>query len=116
MVGSFENNTHIVTGGKSAAFFLILYLLASMIFLLDIFITLLNEFLGVIRRAPPTTQDAEVIDHLLQNLRSFFTNSEVKVKSASKSLPPVTDMCMSPAQPTEREMNTRRRSLIKISD
>ena len=49
MVGSFDYKSHAEFGGLGAKLFLILYLISSLILLMDIFITLLTEFLNEIK-------------------------------------------------------------------
>ena len=86
-----------------------------MVFLLDIFITLLNEFLSEINASGDTAHpDEEVIDYLIKNMKTFFLNIEPNEERPSQQTE-LYEPVMRPWAPTLKPP-TNKMNKIKMSD
>ena len=115
MMGKFNFTEHGEAAGLPGKIFLIIFLLCGMVFLLDIFITLLNEFLSEINASGDTAHpDEEVIDYLVKNMKTFFLNIETNDDRPSQQTR-FYEPTMQPWKPARRP-NILRMKTIKISD
>ena len=118
IMGKFDFMEHTQTGGLPAQVFLLIYLLCGMVLLLDIFITLLNEFLSAVKSSGDNANpDEEVIDYLIQNIKDFFFNVERNTEIPSKETKPKlpSDIFTPPWYPYIKP-NPNKFKVIKMSD
>ena len=117
IMGKFDFMEHTKTGGLPAQVFLLIYLLCGMVVLLDIFITLLNEFLSAVKSSNNAHPDEEVIDYLIQNIKDFFFNvdksDEIPSKEATTKEPSESFI---PPWYLPTKPNPCKPKLIKMSD
>ena len=117
IMGKFDFTEHTATGGLPGEVFLLVYLLSGMVFLLDIFITLLNEFLSAVKSSDNAHPDEEVIDYLIQNIKDFFFNVDKSEEPVPKKTEPrvPSDNFVPPWYP-QIKSNPYKAKLIKMSD
>jgi len=73
MLGKFSLDTMMNYGGKSAGFFLILYLFAMIVMIMNFFVTILNDFLAAVANDEALqNRDFEVMDHFLDTVKQLF--------------------------------------------
>jgi len=83
MLGKFSLDTMMGYGGKSAGFFLILYLFTMIVMIMNFFVAILNDFLAEIANSKELeNRDFEVMDHFIDTVRQLVlsrTNSNSSV-------------------------------------
>jgi len=75
MLGKFSLDTLIGYGGKSAGFFLILYLFTMIVMIMNFFVAILNDFLSAVASSKEMqNRDFEVMDHFVSTIRQMVTS------------------------------------------
>lgn len=74
MLGKFSLDTMISYGGKSAGFFLIVYLFTMIVMIMNFFVAILNDFLAAVASSHELqNRDFEVMDHFVDTVRELTT-------------------------------------------
>ncbi len=72
-IGRFDYVSHMDVDGTSAPAFLMVYLLTTLVFFINMVITLLNEFLAAVKQDPEAhPKDHEVVQYFIQSLKSLL--------------------------------------------
>ena len=75
MLGKFSLDTLIGYGGKSAGFFLIVYLFTMIVMIMNFFVAILNDFLSAVASSDELqSRDFEVMDHFVSTVRQMISS------------------------------------------
>jgi len=73
MLGKFSLDTMMSHGGKSAGFFLILYLFTMIVMIMNFFVAILNDFLAAVaNNKDMQNRDFEVMDHFVDTVKNLI--------------------------------------------
>ena len=79
MMGKFKFVGVVELEGTFGSIFLIMYLLSMMVLVMNIFITLLNKYLDVVKQNKNVwVEDTKVVDHIFDMLKSMIFPAELK--------------------------------------